>query len=65
MILAPLLLASLYVNETVLYKGSTFIFGIVFFGQPLLMRGAVWLTEKVPNWQWYLQPKKYAHPYIF
>ncbi|EIN07550.1 hypothetical protein PUNSTDRAFT_88129 [Punctularia strigosozonata HHB-11173 SS5] len=57
MIVAPLLLASLYVNEVLLYKGSTFIFGIVFFGQPLLMRGAVWLTEKVPNWQWYLQPK--------
>ncbi|EIN07549.1 hypothetical protein PUNSTDRAFT_45120 [Punctularia strigosozonata HHB-11173 SS5] len=57
MIIAPLLLASLYMNEVILYNGSTFVLGIVIFGQPLLMRGALWLTEKVPNWQWYLQPK--------
>lgn len=54
----PLLLASLYVNEVILYKSSTFFFGIAFFGQPMLIKSALWLNEKVPNWQWYMQPKK-------
>ncbi|GAK63103.1 uncharacterized protein PAN0_002d1305 [Moesziomyces antarcticus] len=56
----PVLLASLYVNETMIYKGSTFGFGFALFGQPLIDRVKfpqviAWLDRNVPDWKKYLE----------
>ncbi|TFK49827.1 hypothetical protein OE88DRAFT_1632450 [Heliocybe sulcata] len=56
-IIAPLILVSLVLDERLVYQGTTFILGFVFFGQPVLVRGIEWLERKVPNWQWYLEPR--------
>lgn len=56
----PLLLASLIVTNTMVYRGTTFGLGFAFFGQPLFDRLKIsdvrkWLDEKVPDWPRYLE----------
>lgn len=56
----PLLLASLVVTNTMVYRGTTFGLGFGFFGQPLFDRLKIsdvrkWLDEKVPDWPRYLE----------
>ncbi|EPQ50194.1 hypothetical protein GLOTRDRAFT_50913, partial [Gloeophyllum trabeum ATCC 11539] len=55
--IAPLVLGSLFLDERMVYRGTTFILGIAFFGQPVLVRGMEWFVRKVPNWRWYLEPR--------
>ncbi|KZT23319.1 hypothetical protein NEOLEDRAFT_1069671 [Neolentinus lepideus HHB14362 ss-1] len=56
-VIASLLLVSLFLDERLVYKSTTFILGFVFFGQPVLVRGFEMLEQLVPNWQWYLEPR--------
>lgn len=60
----PVLLASFYVNETMIYKGSTFGMGFALFGQPLIDRVKfpaviAWLDRNVPHWKQYLELRYY------
>jgi len=53
-----MLLVSLLVTSTLFVKGSTFIVGFVFFGQPILTAGFNWLNHTYPNWQKLLEIRK-------
>ncbi|EST06211.1 Protein of unknown function DUF3292 [Kalmanozyma brasiliensis GHG001] len=60
----PVFLASLYVNETMIYKGTTFGMGFALFGQPLIDRvkfPAVieWLDRNIPDWKKYVELRYY------
>lgn len=60
----PVFLASLYVNETMIYKGSTFGLGFALFGQPLIDRVKfpaviAWLDRNVPDWKKYAELRYY------
>jgi hypothetical protein len=57
-ILPPLVGASLFVTPYLLIKSTTFLFGFVFFGDPVLSRGLDWLNRTIPNWQKLLEPRK-------
>ncbi|KAL4252469.1 Protein of unknown function DUF3292 [Abortiporus biennis] len=59
-IAAPLLPLYLvyFIPTAILARFATFVFGFVFFAQPLIVRGARWLTTKVPNWRDYLDLRK-------
>ncbi|GAC97059.1 hypothetical protein PHSY_004643 [Pseudozyma hubeiensis SY62] len=62
--IVPLLLASFYINETMIYKGSTFGMGFALFGQPLIDRVKfpqviAWLDRNVPEWKKYLELRYY------
>ena len=55
-----ILLASLFVTETMIYKGSTFALGFALFGQPIMDRVPIgetiaWLDKNVPRWREYLE----------
>jgi Protein of unknown function (DUF3292) len=54
-IVAPLLLMSLFVKDTHVVKGTTFITGVAFFTDPLVQRGIQLLNEKIPDWPKYLE----------
>lgn len=54
-ILAPLLLLSLFIKDTHVVQGTTFITGVAFFTDPLMQRGIAILNEKIPDWPKYLQ----------
>ncbi|TKY84930.1 hypothetical protein EX895_006010 [Sporisorium graminicola] len=63
-VLVPLFLVSFYVNETMIYKGSTFGMGFALFGQPLIDRVKfpqviAWLDRNVPDWKKYLELRYY------
>ncbi|CDR87720.1 uncharacterized protein SPSC_03491 [Sporisorium scitamineum] len=63
-VIVPLFLASFYVNETMIYKGSTFAMGFALFGQPLVDRVKfpqviAWLDANVPEWKKYLELRYY------
>ncbi|SPO21685.1 uncharacterized protein UTRI_01168_B [Ustilago trichophora] len=62
--IVPVLLASFYVNETMIYKGSTFGMGFALFGQPLIDRVKfphviAWLDKNIPDWKQYLELRYY------
>ncbi|SNX82582.1 uncharacterized protein MEPE_01288 [Melanopsichium pennsylvanicum] len=62
--IVPVLLASFYVNETMIYKGSTFGMGFALFGQPLIDRVkfpqvVAWLDKNIPDWKKYLELRYY------
>lgn len=62
--IVPLLLASFYVNETMIYKGTTFGMGFALFGQPLIDRVKfpqviVWLDRNIPDWKKYVELRYY------
>jgi hypothetical protein len=54
-IVSPLLLLSLFVKNTHVVKGTTFLIGCVFFSDPLMQRGIALLNEKIPGWPKYLE----------
>lgn len=39
-------------------KGTTFLAGVGFFGDPITRRAFELLNKKVPNWQKYLEVRK-------
>ncbi|KAN0060926.1 hypothetical protein ACQY0O_006660 [Thecaphora frezii] len=56
----PLLLASLFVTENMIYKSCSFGFGVGMFGQPIFDRiqfpaVVAWLDRNVPDWKKYLE----------
>lgn len=58
--LVPVLLASFFVNETMIYKGTTFAMGFGLFGQPLIDRVKfpvviAWLDKNIPDWRKYAE----------
>ncbi|EED19877.1 conserved hypothetical protein [Talaromyces stipitatus ATCC 10500] len=50
-ILAPMALGSFFLTSYVVVKTSGFMFGFVFFGDPVLIRGAKYLNRRFPRWQ--------------
>ena len=54
-IVAPILLLSLFVKGEHVVKAATLITGFAFFSDPLIQRGIAVLNEKVPDWPKYLQ----------
>ncbi|TGZ81705.1 hypothetical protein EX30DRAFT_395486 [Ascodesmis nigricans] len=53
-VLTPVLLISLFLSPYMVIKGTTFILGVAFFGDPLFIRGYHWLNANIPNWMDYL-----------
>ena len=43
------------ISVAVVLRTAAFLAGIVFFGQPVLVRGYHWLTQNVPDWRDYLE----------
>ncbi|KAF3404111.1 hypothetical protein DPV78_002449 [Talaromyces pinophilus] len=50
-ILLPMALGSFFVTSYMVVKGAGFMFGFVFFGDPILVRGAKYLNRRFPHWQ--------------
>ena len=50
-LVAPLLIASIFVTSYMFMKGVTFGVGFGFFGDPIISRGLDLLNRKFPNWQ--------------
>ncbi|KAF2019628.1 hypothetical protein BU24DRAFT_365220 [Aaosphaeria arxii CBS 175.79] len=50
-LVAPLLLASIFVSSYMFMKGVTFGFGFAFFGDPIISRSLSLLNRKFPHWQ--------------
>jgi len=50
-VVAPLVLVSLFVTSYMFMKGVTFGAGFGFFGDPVIQRGLALLDKKFPNWQ--------------
>ncbi|OCH90536.1 hypothetical protein OBBRIDRAFT_730626 [Obba rivulosa] len=57
-LLVPALFASVLVPAQVAMKAGTFSFGFAFFAQPLIVRGAHWLTRRFPNWRQALDARR-------
>lgn len=57
-VLAPLVLVSLFTTSYMVIKASGFMFGFVFFGDPLIVRGAKYLNRRFPHWQKVLELRK-------
>lgn len=58
-VIALLCLISAFVSSYTFMKSSGFLVGIVFFGDPVIMRSIKFLNLHVPHWQKFLQPQKY------
>ncbi|CAL1694124.1 unnamed protein product [Somion occarium] len=56
--LVPLVLVTYLVPATVFLHMATFLFGFGLFGQPLITRGAYWLSNEVPHWREYLELRR-------
>ncbi|GAA5906885.1 hypothetical protein JCM6882_006856 [Rhodosporidiobolus microsporus] len=50
-VLLPILLITAVLPAWVWSRLFAFTFGLLFFGQPLLLRGLTLLNEKIPDWQ--------------
>ncbi|PSR73994.1 hypothetical protein BD289DRAFT_487502 [Coniella lustricola] len=50
LMLLPLFFGSLVTSSYMVVKGATFIFGFVFFGDPILSRALALLNRKFPHW---------------
>lgn len=51
-------LGSFFVTSYMVVKGAGFMFGFVFFGDPILVRGAKYLNRRFPHWQKILELRK-------
>ncbi|ROW11852.1 hypothetical protein VPNG_04913 [Cytospora leucostoma] len=51
LLIAPLLLLSIFVTSYMVVKGTTFGIGFGFFGDPVISRGVALLNRKFPHWQ--------------
>lgn len=59
-------LGSFFVTSYMVVKGTGFMFGFVFFGDPILVRGAKYLNRRFPHWQKILELRKsVSYPIIF
>ncbi|KAK4166850.1 hypothetical protein QBC43DRAFT_312545 [Cladorrhinum sp. PSN259] len=47
----PLFAMSFVVSAYMFVKGATFIFGLVFFGDPVIAQGIDWLNRTIPQWK--------------
>ncbi|TCD62854.1 hypothetical protein EIP91_006335 [Steccherinum ochraceum] len=56
--LVPLVLITCFVGASVFARIFTFFLGLAFFGDPVLIRAAHWLTHRVPNWREYLELRR-------
>lgn len=56
--LVPLVLVTYFVKTAVFARLFTFVLGFAFFGQPLLVKAAHWLSYNVPNWREYLELRR-------
>ncbi|GKT50833.1 uncharacterized protein ColSpa_11014 [Colletotrichum spaethianum] len=54
-ILLPMLLASLFTTSYMLVKGSGFMVGFTFFGDPIIQRGLVFINRTYPHWKKYVE----------
>ncbi|OSX66771.1 hypothetical protein POSPLADRAFT_1129096 [Postia placenta MAD-698-R-SB12] len=54
----PLLLATTVFRSEIFVKAGSFGLGFALFGQPLISRGAHWLTHRFPNWREMLQLRR-------
>ena len=59
-VLVPLIAVSLLVSSAMFMKMVTGGIGFGFFGDPLFWRGLDFLNKRVPNWQKYLELRKYV-----
>ncbi|KAK4120583.1 hypothetical protein N657DRAFT_658271 [Parathielavia appendiculata] len=48
---------SLFVTPYLFLKSLSFLFGCIFFGDPIISRGMAWLNRTVPNWKKLLEPR--------
>ena len=55
-----LLAISLLTTSAMFMKMNTFFAGFGFFGDPLIWRGLDWLNRTYPNWQKFLELRKYV-----
>ena len=60
-VIVPGVAVSLFVTSAMFMKMVTGGIGFGFFSDPLIWRGLDFLNEKVPNWQKYLELRKYAN----
>ena len=58
--LVPFVFMTAYARAEIVSHLAGFFFGFAFFGQPLITRGAHWLTHKYPDWRKYLDLNKYV-----
>ncbi|EKM61396.1 uncharacterized protein PHACADRAFT_24598 [Phanerochaete carnosa HHB-10118-sp] len=54
----PLALITCLVSTVFFLRMATFLSGVVFFGQPLLVRSLRALTRRIPHWQKYLELRR-------
>lgn len=54
----PAVLLTYFTPIAFVMRIVSFAIGIAFFGQPLIMKGIQWLTQKVPNWKDYLELRR-------
>ncbi|KAF7793797.1 hypothetical protein EIP86_004918 [Pleurotus ostreatoroseus] len=56
--LVPLVLVTIFVSTAFFMRVMSFFFGFAFFGQPLLVKGAHWLTQRYRDWRKFLDLNK-------
>ncbi|KAI9069704.1 hypothetical protein FKP32DRAFT_1586683 [Trametes sanguinea] len=57
-VLAPLLVASVFVPAAVVVRGTTFGIGVGFFGQPIISRLASQVNHRFPHWRRLLELRR-------
>jgi hypothetical protein len=58
-VLGPACLVSLMTSSYILMKLTTLLFGFVFFGDPVIRRGIIYLNRRFPKWQKIIELQKY------
>jgi len=61
-VLVPAVAVALLTSSAMFMKMVTGGVGFGFFGDPLFWRGLDFLNEKIPDWQKYLEIRKYVNP---
>lgn len=64
-LLLPIIIAVTVFHSAVFVKGATFCIGFALFGQPVITRGAHWLTHRYPNWREMLELRRYVPSAVF
>ena len=59
-VLVPVLAVSLLTTSAMFMKATYAGVGFGFFGDPLIWRGLDFLNKKIPNWQKYLELRKFV-----
>ncbi|KAF4915947.1 hypothetical protein CGCVW01_v010204, partial [Colletotrichum viniferum] len=54
-VLLPMLLGSFFTTSYMLIKGTGFIVGFTFFGDPIIQRGLVFINRTYPHWKKYVE----------